>query len=127
MMHLTSSLSRGGWSNAKRKWLASLRPGARPDRFHVEDKLFYDKYFTEHYLHTLEQANLNRFPQHNSLRNYFSVARNDPMIQGYKKKYEHSPKMMFPYEATRNRYGCQVFFHKRPRDQVILNPYNITL
>merc|ERR1712228_702051 len=99
MISLTSKLSRGGWSNAKRKWLASLRPGARPDRFHIEDKLFYDKYFTEHYLHTLEQANLNRFPQHNSLRNYFSVARNDPMIQGYRKKYEHSPKMMFPYES----------------------------
>ena len=75
----------------------------------------------------LEQVNFNIHPQHNSLKNYLQLTRSDPLAAGFIRQKGATPKLEFPYEALRDRYEGKVFFHKRNRDNILLDPTNIPL
>ena len=89
-------------------------------RFSKFSTLFF--HFTKSYTGTLEQVNFNVHPQHNSLRNYLQLTRSDPLAAGFIRQKGGTPKLEFPYEALRDRYEGKVFFHKRNRDNILLDP-----
>jgi len=93
----------------------------------VPHELWHDEYFTKSYTGTLEQVNFNIHPQHNSLKNYLQLTRSDPLAAGFIRQKGATPKLEFPYEALRDRYEGKVFFHKRNRDNILLDPTNIPL
>ena len=92
---------------------------SRSKFFQIFNAVFH---FTKSYTGTLEQVNFNVHPQHNSLRNYLQLTRSDPLAAGFIRQKGGTPKLEFPYEALRDRYEGKVFFHKRNRDNILLDP-----